>query len=305
MKLLSTIFIISTFFFALPPFFTVFAAETSMSFSPSSGSYGKPFTINLVLDGHGDKFNAAQATIKASSQVKVQDITLGDCNFSFITTPTSKDLSFAGVILSSYAQKCTVYSAKVIPTEKGKADISITAGSVKRYGDAAEIFGSKQNAAYAITDVSKEIDTLGSKDKQPQKDKYSLLLKIQAKDEKQLQNAEVILTPVSKKDVLKKKIDTKHTVHFENIASGIYDVTVENNNKKVGETIINVSGSNHILTLGIDLDTQKNNPLMKDAQSFFSKISNNPLILGGILLFGVIFGIIITILLMKLIGRKK
>jgi hypothetical protein len=310
MKLRSIVFILSAFLFFIP-IQSSYAADASMGFTPSSGSYGKPFKASLVIDGHGEKFNAAGATVKLPSQLKVKDLVLGDCNLSFLTTPTEKNLSFEGVILSSYATKCTAYTITAVPAEKGDAELTISSGKVKRYGDATEIYGSKQNqtASYSITAVSKDAETLGTEDKDSNKQEkpknYSLTLTIHAKDPKQLENAEVILTPVSKKNVSKAKPDGKNTVHFENIPAGIYDVVVENNKKKVGETIINVSGASHTITLGIDLDAQKNNPLMKDAQSIFSKISSNPILLGGILLFGVILGIIIAILIMKVFSKKK
>jgi hypothetical protein len=303
MKLLSTFLFLSSFLiFSTQP---ALAAGASIGFTPQKGSYDKPFKINLVIDGHEEKFNAAGATVKLPSQLKVQDLVLGDCNLSFLTTPTAKNLSFEGVILSSYATKCTVYTITAVPTEKGKAELNISSGKVKRYGDAAEIFSGKQNAVYTITGVSKVKEVQGAKDKNTEKKNYALTLTVHAKDPKQLENAEVVLTPVSKKNITKTKIDKNNSVHFANLTPGIYDVTVESNNKKVGETIINVSGENHTMQVGIDLDTQKNNPLMKDAQSFFAKISNNPLILGSILLFGIILGIIIAILIMKLFTKKK
>src|SRR5258708_18625126 len=87
------------------------AANTTIGPSPEIGSYGKPFTVNMVIDGHGEKFNAAQATVTLSSNLKVKDLTLGDCNFSFLHTPSAQDPSFAGIIISTYSTKCTAYTA--------------------------------------------------------------------------------------------------------------------------------------------------------------------------------------------------
>src|SRR5690348_7349389 len=87
------------FVLCLFPLFSIvtkpaFAASTVMGFLPSTGSYSQPFTVNLVIDGHGDTFNAAQATITPSSNLVVKDVMLGDCNFSFLITPGITNLSF-------------------------------------------------------------------------------------------------------------------------------------------------------------------------------------------------------------------
>lgn len=280
------------------------AAGGSLTFTPQSGSFDKPFKITLTIDGNGEKFNAANATVTLPTNIKIKDLVLGDCNLSFLTTPNAKNLSFEGVILSASSTKCTAYTATAIPAAKGKAQIAITQGSIKRYGDAAEILATKQNAQYTITGVSKEAAVLGDKTESKSKN-YSLTLQIHSKDPALLKDATVVLTPVSKKNPVKQKITNKNTANFTNVASGIYDVTVENSNKKIGEAIINVSGSNKELTLGINLDTQKNNPLLKDTYSIFEQIKNSPLLMAGLVIGGCVFGMIITVLIMKYAGKRK
>lgn len=294
----------SSFFFILLAFSApqTFAAATTMGFTPQSGSFGKPFTAKLVIDGHGEKFNAAGATIALPSQLKIQDIELGDCHFSFLTTPTIQNPSFEGVILSSYSQKCTAYSLTLVPVKKGKADITISKASIKRYGDAAEILSKKYNASYIITGTSDISSVLGEQTKDIKG--YTVNLSLSAEN-KPVTTAIVKLASVDKKTPAEGKTDAEGSVTFSNLKEGIYDVVVEQNNKKVGESIINVSGSNRILTLGINLDTQKNNPLLKNANNLLTIITASPLLMGGILVVGLALGIIVSLLGVKLFGRKK
>ncbi len=158
--------VFSAFVLSIICFFTLtvqgaFAASTTMDLSPQSGSYGKPFTVNLVIDGHGDKFNAAQATVALSPNLKIQNLVLGDCNFSFLHTPTIQTPSFAGVILSSSATKCTVYTLTLVPVAKGNGSISLTKASVRRFGDAANVLSSTHNATYTLTAALKAPAVLG------------------------------------------------------------------------------------------------------------------------------------------------
>src|SRR5947209_20054927 len=87
-----------------------FAANGTIKVSPGNGTYANSFTINMVIDGGGQSFNAAQAAIKLSQNLAVKDITLGNCNFSFIKTPSVDDLSFSGAILGGSVSNCTLYT---------------------------------------------------------------------------------------------------------------------------------------------------------------------------------------------------
>src|SRR5207249_1544493 len=77
------------------------AASATMSIAPYTGSYtvGAPFSVDLVIDGKGEAFNAAEATVDVSSALQITNVILGDCHFSFIKTPTTTDPSFTGAIL--------------------------------------------------------------------------------------------------------------------------------------------------------------------------------------------------------------
>lgn len=283
-----------------------FAANTIMGFSPQSGSFSKPFTVDLIIDGHGDKFNAAQATVNIPSNLTVQNLVLGDCNFSFLHTPSIQDPSFEGVRVASASTKCTVYKITLAPKEKGNATLSLSKTAVKRYGDAAEVLSSTNKGSYTLTGVSSEASPTSEKQGKStsQDGLYTVYLKVYTNDKTPATNASVSLSAISMKKQLQATTDNTGTAHFSNLQAGVYDAIVKQGFNKVGETIINVSGSNHILTLGINLETQQNNPLMK-TQSVFSTITTNPLFLLGSLVVGVIVGVVIAFAVIKILGKKK
>ncbi len=83
---------------------SISAASTTLAASPSAGLYDGPFTVDLVIDGHGDVFNAAQVKVALSSNLAVKNFALGNCGFSFLHVPSANNPSFAGVILMFYRQ---------------------------------------------------------------------------------------------------------------------------------------------------------------------------------------------------------
>ena len=131
---------------------STYAASATMSLSPATGSYdaGNAFSVDLVIDGNGDAFNAAKATVEVSGGLQINDVFLGDCNFSFITTPTATNPSFVGAILGDSSQQCTVYTLSLTPVAQGTGLITISGASVKKYGSAEEILQSAQNGTYTL-----------------------------------------------------------------------------------------------------------------------------------------------------------
>ena len=131
---------------------STYAASATMSLSPATGSYdaGNAFSVDLVIDGNGDAFNAAKATVEVSAGLQINDVFLGDCNFSFITTPTATNPSFVGAILGDSSQLCTVYTLSLTPVAQGTGLITISGASVKKYGSAEEILQSAQNGTYTL-----------------------------------------------------------------------------------------------------------------------------------------------------------
>jgi hypothetical protein len=299
MKKAFIVFVVSFFLFFIYNIQEVSAANATMVFSPGTGSFGKEFTVNLVVDGHGDKFNAAQATVTLSSNLKIQNLVLGDCNFSYLKTPSIQNPSFSGVILSAGSTNCTVYTLTLTPVAKGKASILLSKASVKRYGDAAEILSLTNNATYTLTGIPKR-----KSDLQPntsQKGLYTLYFKVLSPNGK-VSNDSVILSSISKKNKQQTITDNNGIAHFSNLQAGVYDATVKESNNKVGDTIINVSGSNHVLTFGINLSDQKNNPLLKNSGFVLGSSTFSPIII--VILLVAIFIIGVTIMLIALRRRK-
>jgi hypothetical protein len=186
------------------------------------------------------------------------------------------------------------------PAAKGQANINISKASVKRYGDAVEILSSAGNGSYILTGV---VNADPERQSTSQPGLYTLNLKVTA-TKTAVPNATITLTTVSSKNKQQASTGNTGTVHFSNLQTGVYDASVTRGNNKIGETIVNVSGPNHVLTLGIDIDTQKNNPLMKTG-SLIASLVANPLFLIVTLIVGIILGVGIALLIIKLLSKKK
>ena len=283
----------------------LYAASATIDLSPDKGSFGDAYPVDLIINGHGDKFNAAQATVTVSPKMLIKDLTLGDCNFSFLHTPSIQNPSFSGVIVSTYATKCTAYTLILVPIQKGEASLTFSKASVRRYGDAVEVLKSAQDGSYTLTNAQKPSAILGTQTSNPSQDGlYTLNLNVYTTGNKPVSNATVILNSVETKKQQQVKTDNTGIAHFSNLKAGVYDAVVQQGFTKVGETIINVSGPNHVLTIGINLDAQKNNPLMK-AQSIINVLSTSPLLLVGMLVVGILVGVCVAIFVIKFVGKKE
>ncbi len=128
--------------------------------TPGSGSVvtGQTFKVDIVVDGGGQTFNAAQAHLTLSNNLIIQSVTSvpqasGGCNFTYVNqglTPTVAHPSFVGAILSGASARCTAYTLNLQATGTGTGTITIINGSVKSSVDHSEIFSSSGNASFAI-----------------------------------------------------------------------------------------------------------------------------------------------------------
>lgn len=225
--------------------------SSTLSAFPSSGSFGKAFSVDIVIDGHSDTFNAAEAIVSISKSLFVQDLILGNCNFSFINTPSVVNPSFEGAILGGSSKKCTVFTLKLVPVKKEVGTISFSKATVRRYGDAANVLASVKNGSYMLTAALKKPALTTTVI--PKGDRYTVLLKIISIDNAPVKSATVSIKSVASRDALKSVTDTSGTARFSNIKKGIYEVNVSNHKE---QTILNVSGNNHILTLSIKVKEQ-------------------------------------------------
>jgi len=124
---------------SLPQTATINASPASVTLT-----IGSPTTVNVTVNGGGQAFNAAQATVTVSANLSVTGLSItpaasGGCNFSYTQTPTTTNPSFAGAILASSSTLCTVYALTLNPTSAGTGTISFTNGSVKAYATNGEI----------------------------------------------------------------------------------------------------------------------------------------------------------------------
>jgi hypothetical protein len=135
--------------------------SATINVTPPTGSVspGEQFSVDVVLDGGGQAFNAAQATVAVSSNLTLQAVTItpqasGGCNFTFAnenSTPSITNPSFAGAILNDSSNHCTLYTLKLsVNGTSGTGVVSITNGQVKSSVDHSEIFLSSQNGNYTI-----------------------------------------------------------------------------------------------------------------------------------------------------------
>lgn len=122
---------------------------------------GQAFNVNIVIDGGGQAFNAAQSIVTVSSNLLIQSVTItasdsGGCNFIFVNrskTPTTADPSFAGAILNGSSLKCTLYTLTLQAVATGTGTISLTKASVKAYGTHNEILLSTLDGTYTIASI--------------------------------------------------------------------------------------------------------------------------------------------------------
>lgn len=303
-KALLVFFVSFISFFLLTPRL-VLAASTTIGLSPQSGSFSNQFTASVVIDGHGDIFNAAQATVNVSSNLTISNLELGDCNFSFLTTPGITSPSFAGVILGKSSQKCTVYTMTLTPVANGNGTISLSNASVKRYGDAVDILSSVQNGAYTLNSVS-ATQAIQPTIPQSQNNLYTVGLKVLSGSNTPVNNATITLNTVAGNAPSNLTSDTTGTVYFTNVKPGIYSVTAKDQGNLEAKNIINVSGSNHNLVLSIKLQPQQQQPQHNISPKPQSPLlQSNLLLIIGILVLGIIVGISIATILILLRRNKK
>ncbi|HEV2339556.1 MAG TPA: hypothetical protein VGT05_02185 [Patescibacteria group bacterium] len=88
----------------------------------------------------------------------------------------------------------------------------------------------------------------------------------------------LIIATQQKQEIRQVAADQKGNVQFTNLQPSVYDALVANYS---GDHIINVTGSNHTLVLGITVQPK---------QSSLLRSITNPVILIGILLAGIVVG---------------
>lgn len=153
-------------------------ATASISAVPASGNYnqGDTFTAVIHIDGGGQSFNAASATISVSSNLSIQSVSTAinssatGCNFSFVplSGPTKDNPSFSGAILSNqsypaFSKACDVMTLTLQANSGGTGTLNIDNGDIESYpaqpsDPPLDIYSSVITGSYPITGSSNPPD---------------------------------------------------------------------------------------------------------------------------------------------------
>lgn len=249
-------------FFLLPVFFTAEAA--SLTVSPSSGSHNNTFTADLIVDGEGKSFNAAQANVTLSDNLQITSLTHGNCGMSFLTTPTVANPSFIGVILGSSSKKCTVYSLMLKPIISGAGSIALSNVSVREYQTARELLSSIKSGTYTLTASGNTQTTTSEQARGTSITDYNVNVKVVSQSNKPLQQSTVILTPQDATGGQEFRVETDENgvAKLTGVPPGMYTMQVTENGKVLSERVINVEGDSPEITFGIEEEEETASPFI-------------------------------------------
>jgi hypothetical protein len=276
-----------------------YAKSTTIEVAPQSGSFRDPFTVSLVIDGHGETFNAAKATVTVSPTLAITDLVPGNCNFSYLLSPNTNNPSFEGAILGGSAQKCTVYTLTLQGVTKGSGTVAVTKARVLRFGDAVDIFSSVQNGSYTLTGTAKSGNQQTAKTTipTPRGNLYTAAITVVSDANKPVEGATVNVQLVSGKPELKTTTDSQGSAVFPDLKPGRYIVIAEKQKQQTPPSILVVSGTNHIIPFSLKLlglqATQGSGAQM------------NPLLIAGFVVLGVLLGAGVALSIPKLKGRRR
>lgn len=240
------------------------AGSATIYTSPASGNrnVGEKFSVDLVVDGGGTAFNAAKLNVSVSNNLVIKDITLGNCDFAFVTTPTVNNPSFVGAILGGSSLKCNVYTMILQVREVGNGYIVLSNGSIKAYSKATEIFSFAKNSVFVLNPSSTGVQSLVIDQTQAAllqttPNSYGIVLTIKNQDGATLPGAVVDIsyqnTDKSKnlQSVLSQSTNTNGVVQFANLRKGTYIVKAQYQGKLLAEKVINLNDQNRVVALGI------------------------------------------------------
>lgn len=252
------------------------AGPASLSVNPDAKSVqvGTPFSVDIVVDGGGNPIIVAEAKVTVSQNLTIEEITLGNCYFAFIKTPTTSDPSFIGGIPGGSSNKCTIYSMKLQPTSAGNGTVTISNGAVKSSVDASELLGSYQNGNYVVTNsnsanvnvtslppvVADQNQNTQIQTTQSNLDSYTLNLSVVDKDGKAGGGNLVILYTADGTLITTTKTNNKGEVQIPNVKAGTYNVVVADGDTKIAEQVVTVNGSNPTMKFTVRGTISASNP---------------------------------------------
>lgn len=256
------------FFFLFVSFYSkADAASGSMSVIPKSGQYkiGDLIEASIHIDGAGTAFNAAKANIAVSQNLKIENLTLGDCGFAFIQTPTVNSPRFTGVLLGSSKNSCNVMTLTLKVTGPNNAFVYISDGSIKAYKGAGELLNNVVNSSYTIASNSQNqglVSDIQASPTQPPlssttgEKMYSLTYTISA-DTSKASDLTVVLDPNTPSEMDTSPapatlVDkTILSAVFDNVPEGVHTIEVRDKGNVVSSEVITLNGDNRDISLGV------------------------------------------------------
>lgn len=242
----------------------ILAADGVITVSPHTGNYttDQIFSVDVGIDGGGTPFNAAKATVSISSGLGIQDVTIGDCDFAFVKTPTQADPSFAGVILGGSSNSCTVYTLTLKAVSSGTAGITLFDTAVTSYKGAVKIPLSTQYGKYTITGVAAPVvSAIPSPIEAPTSSVggiklYDIHFTFPLPKSIPLSELKVVLDPKLSQERIVVPVSnpddpTSATVTFEKVPEGVHIISAFHNEDLLSRQIVNVSGNNKNLAFGV------------------------------------------------------
>lgn len=241
------------------------AASGSISVQPISGSYsnGETFEASIRVDGGGEALNASKASISVSEGLSVVGVTLGDCGFAFVTTPSLSSLSYAGVILGGSVNSCTVYTLKLKVVSGTNGYIFISDGSIKAFSDSIELISKVINSSYSFTGSSSN-NSVASQPSPTQpplvSDKngmkyYTLIYGVTSNEEAKSKMKVILDAALPSQIIVIPSLDKNDpnvlTAVFDNVEEGVHTVGVYDDEKPVSQEVVNIEGQNREVSLGV------------------------------------------------------
>lgn len=245
---------------------STFATNGTISVTPGTGNYanGQLFSIAIKIDGEGTSFNAAKATVTTSSTINIQGLSLGDCGFAFVKTPTKGDPSFAGVILGGSTKNCIVFTLQLKAVRLGTGNVTISDASIKSYSGANELLSSIKGGSYIIAEASSSTVTTSSELTPTQAPllaangikQYDISYTVSLPNNIPVSEVSVILDPElpdKMTAILAQIPDNPATIiaTFQDVPEGVHTITTFHKNKPLSTQIVNVTGANRNLEFGI------------------------------------------------------
>ncbi len=243
-----------------------FAENGAISVVPESATetYGQEFNVDVEIDGGGTAFNAAKATVTLSPELAIQSLTLGNCGFALVRTPTESNPSFAGVILGGSSNVCTIYTLIIKGKGTGTGHVLVSDASIKSYKGAGELLSSVRSGSYTIVqNTSSGINFTTVSAPSPTQAPlvingaklYNILYTVSLPKNIPASSVIVTLDPqlpskISAAPATEPGSPQTVTATFQNVSEGVHTITAYSNDRTISTQIANITGSNRNLEFG-------------------------------------------------------